>query len=184
MKNILIFGAPRSGKSTLGAKLSKEQGYNWIPFDAVKEFAKQLHKPLKIDKDIMLRRSKLYAPAVVSLMKGLEVANRGDNGYFVLEGANFDLDQILPQIDREKWIFVCMAYPFDTAESKMEEIKKYLNNTDFVQNVKPFPEGIEYSKHIFNLAKEHNVKFVDAGVGKRNEAIKDVLEYIGEEKTK
>ena len=143
MKNIIIWGVPRSGKSTLAYMIRSEFGHSVVQFDAMKSVYDVLRPEDKIsDHEITsnFNEAKLMAKMVTRLIQCLSWGNaRGE--FHVYEGVSFEPDIVLNALPREKFpvsledfIIICLGYAEISPEDKMEEIVRYEATTDWTYN--------------------------------------------------
>jgi len=132
MKNIIIWGVPRSGKSTLAYMIRQEFGHSVIQMDGIKSVydvlrpEDNIYAPETTDFD----EARLMAAMVTRLIKCLSWGN--DRGEFhVYEGVSFDLDAILSALPADKFVIICMGYAKISPEEKLKEILRYETVTDW-----------------------------------------------------
>jgi adenylate kinase family enzyme len=133
MKNIIIVGASRSGKSTLAKKICKEFNYVYIPFDAIISTLENLYpetglKHLDDNEEISPKFAKFIAEFTSHL-------DYEDINYV------FDLYQLYPQdlldnLDKSKFVILYLGYPNLSPEEKHDFVKKFAREKDWTRNTK------------------------------------------------
>lgn len=135
-KNILIIGAPRTGKSSLARKISREYGYNLISIDDIVSGFKALPDADVYHKNNEEKTSECLAPFLQEYLKEL---SEGSNFYggvkFVIEGTHFDFEKLMPFLDtekyREKYEVIGLTFNELTSIEIFNNIKKYDTEDDW-----------------------------------------------------
>ena len=121
MKNILIVGSPRVGKTTLAKKISNELNYVYISLDNIFESIEKLKCwPYKKYSDANLISSML-SDFLINYINNLD----SDNNY-VLEGAYIDIESIYNKINNIN--IIGLTYNDLDKDSLFNRIKKYDHN--------------------------------------------------------
>lgn len=183
MKNVIIWGVPRSGKSTLAARIASEFKLNLLSVDALRESYKTLILPEIMPKD-NYNRSKIITPAILKLLEILEYTTKQFGHYFVLEGVTIDMEYLTTHLDMEKYIIICMAYPNMLANDKFNEMIKYDTENDWTNKLslekkqELCNQYVLDSKKIKETAERLGLKFIDSS--NREKALKEAFNYIKE----
>lgn len=163
MKNVILIGASRSGKSTVAKKISKELGMNHIPLDAIVSTLETLYPETGIKhEDDNIVMSKKLSTFIDEYLNHMDYE---DIKYII------DLYQIYPK-DLNKRLFddhlvVYMGYPHIDPFKKLEDIKKHAREKDWTKYtpdeemlniIKLF---IKENKIMYNQCKELNIPFFD-----------------------
>ena len=122
MKNILIVGSPRVGKTNLAKKISKELGYVYISLDNIFESIEKLDcwpYPKYSDAKLI---SKELSSFVINYINNLDKDN-----YYVLEGAYLDIETIYSKINNT--IILGLTYNELDKMQLFNNIKKFDNNS-------------------------------------------------------
>lgn len=121
MKNILIVGSPRVGKTTLAKKISKELGYVYIGLDNIFESVEKLNcwpYPKYYDANIV---SSVLVPLVINYINNLD-----QDYHYVLEGAYIDIEKIALKV--KNTIIIGLTYNELDHKKLFSNIKKYDHN--------------------------------------------------------
>ena len=121
MKNILICGSPRVGKTTLAKKISNELGYVYIGLDNIFESIENLNcwpYPKYHDANII---SSELSNFVINYINNLD-----KDHYYVIEGAYLDIESIYNKLNNT--IIIGLTYNNLTSKELFNRIKKYDKN--------------------------------------------------------
>ena len=183
-KNILILGAPRSGKTTLAKKLSKEKGYNLISIDDIVS-GFEAYKELQIHHDGNdIDTAKRLSPFLINYLTELsENSTFYDGIKFVIEGTHFDFDKLIPFLQSEKYSkkyeIIGLTFNNISEQQLYDDIKKYDTEDDWTYwcddeelkgNVRYF---IDRNKYFNEMFKKYGIKTFDTSFDRY-----DVLNYI------
>ncbi len=165
MKNVLICGVAKSGKSFLASKLCEKYKYNHIPIDYFTSSFKHNFKEVGITSNVIIdkessKKLALFLSRVISIM------DSSDSDSYILDSAHLYPKDIIKYIDRTKWDIYFLGYPNTTVTRKVSEIRKYIhdgwpaNKTDEeLENI--ISELINISKEIEKQCNEYDIKFID-----------------------
>lgn len=185
-KNILIIGAPRSGKTTLAKKFVKEKGYSLISIDNIVG-GLEAYPELNISHDGEDNNTaSRLAPFLEKLLIELSEGSAFYDGIkFVIEGTHIDFEQLMPFLQndkyREKYEIIGLTYDFITEQELYDNIKKYDNEDDWTfwcedeelrGNVRYF---IERNKFFNKKFREYNIITYDTS-SNREEVLNGVIE--------
>ena len=191
MKNIIIWGVPRSGKSTLAKMVRQEFGHSIIQLDAIKSVYDVVRPEDKIyaPETANFDEAKMMAAMVTRLMKCLSWGNeRGE--FHVYEGVSFDMDTILPALPEgrfpvsiDNFIVICMGYAEISPEEKLKEILRYETEKDWT-----YRESIESklahcrvycdeSRTVKKTAERLGLKYFDISF-EREKIFDEIMLYI------
>ena len=185
MKNVLIWGAPRSGKSTLARKIKKEFGHNIMELDHFRAVYDVLRPQDKIFELDDFEQSHLMADMVAQLIMqhSTDWSNRHGE-YFVFEGVSVDLVQILNKLtDKHNLIIVCIAHANISPEQKCDQLVKFETNVDwtFYKDIDEKKKCCETfcsdSKKVKEIAKHLNLKYFDTSHN-RDEILNEIMAHI------
>ena len=172
MKNILLIGAARSGKTSLAKKFAKEKGYSIISIDNIVS-GFEAFSDLKIEHDGNdVETAKNLAPFLIKYFVELSEGSIFYDGIkFVIEGTHIDFEQLMPFLQsdkyKEKYEIIGLTYNDITEEEMYNNIKKYDTEDDWTYwcsdeelkgDVKYF---IKKNKFFNDKFKEYNIKSYD-----------------------
>lgn len=182
MKNVIVFGCPRAGKTTIARRLNKELNYNIISIDSiVTAFQTVLPNDGITHSADIQEKSKKFSPFLYEYFKRCiwEYTDRN----FVLEGWHNLPDYFMPLIEQEKYVIVCLGYPNVDEKDLFKKIR--LNDTEHDNTVNITDEHLEglikrskeSSKMLKEQCKKWNIPFFETDKN-RIQALDDVMEYI------
>jgi len=191
MKNIIIWGVPRSGKSTLAYMIRQEFGHSVIQMDGIKSVY-----------DVLCPESNIYAPEITDfdeagimakmvtrLIQCLSWGN-GRGEFHVYEGVSFDMDIILSALPKEKFpvsldnfIIICIGYAGISPEEKLKEIIRHETVTDWSYSMS-METKLAYcetfcnnSKIVKKTAERLELKYFDVSFD-RDKIFAEIMQYI------
>ena len=160
MKNIVILGLPRSGKTTLARMIKdKFSKYQIITGDAVRN---TFIEGISRIEHISNTKIKRYLPQFLSMLFNEEIRHNKSSFLYILD--------------------TCDIITF---EDKWREIKKYETNEDWTnrkeqkQVIKEIKEAVEKSKIFEKQCQELNIRFIDTSFN-REKILKKLLEELTE----
>lgn len=187
-KHIIIAGVPRSGKSTISQRISKNLGYQHISMDSVIAGIEKVFPETGIDSDADtdLQKNIQY----ISSKMALFIRAMMDSGEYneCDYGMVIDIFQLLPQhyiqyIDSS----VCDIYYFGTSEVTPEEryaiLKKYDTPRDYTyykseeENKKNCADIVTISKWLKDECRIYNLPYYDTSFD-REQIFKLVLDLL------
>ena len=170
-KNILVIGAPRSGKISLARKISITLGYSVISLDDIVS-GLSAYKDLNIAHDSDdYEVSKKFSKFLKIYLKELA------------EGSNFDLDYLLPFDNMDKYEIICLTFNDIDKDTMYSNIKKYdtedewtyyLSDEDLKGDINFF---IERNKFFYEEFLKHNIKYYDTSIS-REDAFNSAIRYF------
>jgi len=191
MKNILVWGVPRSGKSTLAYMIRQEFGHSVIQLDAIKSVYDVIRPEDKISarETTNYDESRMMAKMVTRLIQCLSWGNaRGE--FHVYEGVSFDMDTILLSLSKEKFpvsldnfIFICLGYAEISPEDKVKEIIRYETTCDWTSKesmeskLEHFKVYCEESKLIKKTASRLGLNYYDVSFNRDN-VLEEIMQHI------
>ncbi|MBU1019570.1 MAG: hypothetical protein KJ847_00030 [Firmicutes bacterium] len=176
MKNLIIVGASRSGKSTVAKEIAKINNMTYIPLDAFVSTLENLYPEVGIKHlDDNLKMSIKIAVFLKELVSHLKYE---DINYVI------DLYQVYPKdlsdiIDPKQDLVVYFGYPNLVPKEKLEFVKKHAREKDWTRNTpdsemigilelfiaenkKMHRECIEIGYPFFDTGKEFNITIQNA----------------------
>ena len=191
MKNILIWGVPRSGKSTLAIMIRQEIGHSVIQLDAIKSVYDVIRPEDKISAPETTNNdeARMMAKMVTRLIQCLSWGNaRGE--FHIYEGVSFDMDTILTALPKEKFpvsldnfIIICLGYTEISPEEKAKEMVLYETPRDWnykmsAETIKAHCETFcDESKFVKETAERLGLKYFDVSL-ERDKIFEEVMQYM------
>jgi len=191
MKNIIIWGVPRSGKSTLANMIRQEFGHSVIQMDAIKRVYDVLRPEDNIyaPETTNYDEARLMAKMVTRLIQCLSWGN--DRGEFhVYEGVSFDMDTVLPALQNDlfpisldNFIVICVGYADISPEEKVKQIAQYETTRDWTlsetaeSKLAHFIKYCDESQFVKKTAERLGLVYFDVSVN-RDEVLVRIMEYI------
>lgn len=201
MKNLIILGVPRAGKSHLSAVVSKQlvaNGYatTILPADIVLSCLDKCKRKslsyniLRIAKHVFpflnkMRKQKLIND--MSLFVKNFIRNLPDDKVLVFEGAYIGPDVAARYFDLSNTKIVVIGYPNADIEQKMQDIRKYhhgvsplIKKTDEQLHAR-VQAYINQSRTHWEYCKSNNIMFIDTSVdyhGAINSFAENVTEFL------
>jgi inorganic pyrophosphatase len=186
MRNILIVGAPKVGKTNLAKKISQELGYIYINLDLIFESVEELNcwpYPKYHDANII---SKELAGFVVNYINHLD-----DNRY-VLEGAYIDIESIYSKINNT--MVIGLTYNELDQEKLFNNIKKHnqndwiskFNDRELLEKCDCFIKRNKYYQEVFkklniltyDLSKDYQIKMKEIVNDLKKEYINQKIDIV------
>lgn len=167
MKNIILCGVAKSGKTYIAKKINKNGKYNHIPIDYFTSSFKHIFPEIGISSNVVITRESSKKLALF-LSKVIEIIDNVDNKeLYILDSAHLYPSDIIKYIDTNKWDVYFLGYPKITIEDKFLQMRKYVHDgwpnkkkdDELKETIK---ELIQISKVIETECKKYNIKFVDA----------------------
>ena len=191
MKNILIWGVPRSGKSTLAKMIRKEYGHGVIYLDGIKSVYDVVRPEDRISapETTNYDEAKMMAKMVTRLIKCLSWCN--DHGEFhIYEGVSFDFDTILPALPEgkfptalDRFLILCIGYAEISPEEKLNEINSYETTSDWtyketmLSKLDHCKKYCDESKYVKETADRLGLKYFDVSFD-REKVFDEIMRYI------
>ncbi len=131
MKNIIIVGASRSGKTTLSKQIVTELGVSHFPFDAIVSTIEELYPTTGIKHvDDNIEMSKKISKLLHTFIKHMDY----EDMYYLI-----DLYQIYPKdlinIVDDNFVVVYLGYPNIEPQQKLKQIKQHARQKDWTNDV-------------------------------------------------
>lgn len=143
MKNIIIVGAARSGKTTLAKKINQDLGLSVVSVDAMITAFQEVFPELNIRHHGACRH--LITPFAISYIKDL-TNNYSDVG-FVVESYHLQLKDISEKLDKNLFKTIVLGYPQLTPKEVFNNIRKFDRPSDYTHWMS--------DEDILNMAKRH-----------------------------
>lgn len=178
MKNILILGTARSGKSTLAKMISKELGIGIISIDSLITAFQETHPEMGF-KHFGSSCKNLITPFVVSYAKAL-MYNQ-PNIPFIIEGYHIELEDAKKLFDKNLFEIIVLGYPLLTPREALENVRRFEGKFDYtraltddeLQNI--VSRHVEYSKKFEKECRDLGLTFYDTSYN-RDTTLKNIME--------
>lgn len=186
MKDILILGMPRTGKTTLATKLRKElTNYDLISCDCIRNMLSNCFPQLGIGPDKSAKKNEEVLPnCIYKLLKYNKKRVDTELG-FIIEGA-----QILPDAVNKLFkdnIVIFLGYGQKTPEELLKNIRKYDNEQQYTfkrsdnRILKELQHNVITDKAIQEKCKLYGYPYIDTTENreaKLNAIINNILKEI------
>ena len=176
MKNILILGVARSGKTTLSNMIAKRYGFSIIDIDAFIGAFKENYPNMGFD--YHSKSNHLIAPFVASYVNATTYNHPNTN--FVIEGYHIKLADAVKLFGNKLEIIV-LGYPQLTGEQVLANVRKYEGKFDYTRAIPDedllqiVTRHVEYSKNFEKECKQLGLPFYDTSFDREN-VLKNILE--------
>ena len=168
MKNFLISGPPRSGKSILSRRLAHALGYSYIPGDAIVSSFQCIFPEHGISHGgkNYTQIAKNFAPFLYKLISELQRFKIN----FVIDSYHILPHNLINKLDRESIEVVFIGYGSTTLEEKMDAIEQYNGEPDWSKSVKrelmlpKLANWIEFSRNLEKECDSLGIRYIDLGI--------------------
>lgn len=179
MKNILILGTGRAGKTTLAKMIHKKYGHSLISVESLLGAFQALYPEIGMRNDVYC--DKLITPFVVEYIKGAMSSHPGCK--LVVEGYHMHPQTALELINQNEFEIIVLGCPSLTPEQALINIRKYDDETcwtrsmsdDFILN--HAKNHISQAKDLQLECKKLGINFYDTSYD-RMEIFTGILESI------
>ncbi|MDR0449450.1 MAG: hypothetical protein LBG89_03270 [Rickettsiales bacterium] len=176
MKNLMIIGPVRCGKTTLANMLCEKFRFNYVSQDALVTTFQNIAPQLEIKDrwDYPTHNNKhreTLAPFMFEYMKRL--VDKYEHGtakhLWLVEGAHIGVRTAHKLIDHKNWDIVVLGYPNLDAENALRAVRENDTEHDWTRDesdedlLKYLAEGAEQSAQYRLAAAELGLTFIDTG---------------------
>ena len=182
MKNIIIFGEPRSGKSTLANMIVDRFNYQVIHVDSIRDTFKKIYPELEIAPDKAVKNKKFQLFLQEYLYRNTIKEERNKYGY-VMEGCETSVCDCNELYNNDNNIIYFLAQVNITPEQLFNNIRNNDTKQDWTfkrsddELMKICKKLISNGLRIKNECEKYNIKFVDTSHN-REEILNDILNDI------
>lgn len=182
MKNIIIFGEPRSGKSTLANMIADKFGYQVIRVDAIRDTFQEIYPELNITPNTANKNERFQQFIREYLIRNTKKEERNKYGY-VLEGCSTSVVDCDRLFNTSENIIYYLAPANITPEDFFNNIRANdtkddwtfkLFDEELMQDVKNM---ISNGKSLKKECERYNIKFIDTSHN-RNQKLNDILKEL------
>ncbi len=188
MKNIIIVGPSRTGKTELSSYLAKELGYSILRVD---NFLLGLMFGLPdsdftykySEKELTTKMSSFINVILGTCFLGQDLKN---NSYYIIEGVYLDLDEIYKSFSPDDFIVIGLTYGEMNRDEFLSKLR--IHDTDFDWSSKDTDERLLEKIDSFlvrdqefkEIYQKYNIKSYNT-MGNRKEVFNEILESIKEQ---
>lgn len=182
MKNIIIFGEPRSGKSTLANMIVDRFNYQVIHVDSIRDTFKKIYPELGIAPNIAIENEKFQLFLQEYLYRNTIKEERNKYGY-VMEGCETSVDDCNRLYNDGNNIIYFLAQVDITPEQLFNNIRNNDSKQDWTfkytddELMKICKKILSNGKKIKKECENYNIKFIDTSRN-REEFLNDILNEI------
>lgn len=182
MKNIIIFGEPRSGKSTLANMIVDRFNYQVIHVDSIRDTFKKIYPELGIAPNMAIENEKFQLFLQEYLYRNTIKEERNKYGY-VMEGCETSVDDCNRLYNDGNNIIYFLAQVDITPEQLFNNIRNNDSKQDWTfkytddELMKICKKILSNGKKIKKECENYNIKFIDTSRN-REEFLNDILNEI------
>lgn len=184
MKNILILGIPRAGKSTLSKMIAKKyNNYITIDTDSIRDAFQHALPSTKINK-YNGKGMKDDFPKFIEQLLYWESYNNQEYNY-IIDSADISPLKAKELFNNDKNIIIFLGFLNITVEEVFENCRKYDKENSWSKKVpdKELKEilkrYVDRSKELYIECKKYNFKFFDTAFN-REKVLNEIILYIEE----
>lgn len=188
MKNILIFGISRTGKTTLSNLIkSKYKSYNLIHSDSIKWAIiradnKQDYYNTNIDKQKNFEYSENFQKILLEFFNSCIRNDKSNYGY-ILESGQLEPKLIDKYIDRRKTIIICLGLGITSREEIVKMCRNHDSSTDWTYSIND--DDLEYNAqnwierdiYLKSQCEKFNINYVITSQN-REKIFKDIISNL------
>lgn len=179
MKNILIIGAARSGKTTLAKMVHDKFGHSIVSVDAFISAFQERYPNIGFAHHG--KNNHLICPFMVSYTEAL-IYNYPEM-HFVIEGYHIKPEDAVKYFLNKNFEIVVLGYPQLTVKEAYNNVRKYEQKFDYTTSIKKeemcsiLEHHIAYSKDCAQKCVELNLSFYDTSFN-RDEVLNSIMKRI------
>lgn len=182
MKNIIILGIPRAGKSTLSKRIVKKySNYITIDTDSIRDAFQHALPKTEINK-YNGKGMKDDFPKFIEQLLYWKSYNNQEYRY-IIDSTDISVAKAKELFDIEDNVIVFLGYPDTTADEVLKNCRKYDKANSWSKHVGDIElkiyieQYIEKSKKLKEECKKYGFKFFDTSIN-REKVLKEAMEYI------
>lgn len=181
MKDIIILGRPRAGKSTLANKLIDKYGYQVIRLDALRDAFGKIFPKLEIAPYTAIDNDKWYE-FLKEYYENIKKFSRYKYGY-IIEGCDMHIKKCIELFGNDNILIYVLGQINISPEDMAKNIKKYDTQDDWTKE-KEYTELVNYcsnsikkAKQLKNECNEYKIQFFDTSENREN-VIENILKIV------
>lgn len=182
MKNIVIIGAARSGKSTLAKMLHKDLGLNIIGLDPIITAFHKAFPSLNISHAHSSTSKPLITPFISEYANALMYYYPDER--FVIEGYYLTLDENITQLFNPRLFdIIVVGYPQLTPDQVLKNVRQYDREADYTRTLSDdellsmAARHIHYSQEFQRMSRVLDLTFIDTSYN-RTQVLENALEKL------
>ncbi len=179
MKNVLILGTGRAGKTTLAKMIHQTYGHSLISVESMLGSFQKLYPEIGMRNDVYC--DKLITPFVAEYIKG-SLYNY-PNCKLVVEGYHIHPKTAVEFIDREDFDIIVLGCPSLTMQQALANIRKYDDEFSWTNSMSDefilnhAKNHIEQAKNLQQECQKLNISFYDTSFN-RQQILTNIVENI------
>jgi hypothetical protein len=185
LKNIIIFGSSRSGKTELAKRLSKKLNYNIVMVDSLVSAFQNSMPELEINHSNRDGKSiNNLEPFLLAYLKSInKMDKKARNINYVIEGSYFNFDKIIEL--QEKFIVVILLSELDSPKDYYDMLKEFDKPHDWTYNLSDeelykYCENLySHNKYLLSKCNENNIAYYNTAIN-REDVFEKILNDIKE----
>ncbi len=184
MKNIAIFGASRSGKSTLAHMICKKYpNYNLIIGDAIRKAFSEVLPQNNINSQIGSSGMLEDFPKFLSYVFYRSIKKIDGDFNYIIDTCDISPEKANELFYRDDTLIIFLGYPHQTEKEHLIQIKKYEKETDWTYGqTEEYMKGhakhwTSRSKYFEHTCKELGIWFVDTSFN-REKVLEETMRQI------
>ncbi len=184
MKNIIILGAARAGKTTLAKILHHQFQYSIISIDSFVSALQDAFPELGISHSNTDNKFRLLPPFVYSYME--KIVKEYPEEKFVLEGWHVYPNEICKLFDKRNVKIICLGYPQISCEKALQLLREKEQENSYTKKMtneevkRLLSNHIEYSKKLKKQCEENEIQFYDTSY-EREKILGQIIEDLMKE---
>ena len=188
MKNIILYGSSRSGKSTLAKLICKELNYSYVSIDKLVTAFEQAFPDLQINhKDRTGKSVENLEPFLFAYLRSLShFSKTQDNICYVIEGSYINIEKLLTQHFFKRYKLLVLLHDDIDKQELFKNIRKHDCDIDWTyeltdEELDVYCQNIlNNSNNIKEICKKNNITYYDTSKN-REEIFKKILKEISEQ---
>ena len=184
MKNILILGIPRAGKSTLSKEIVKKyNNYITIDTDSIRDAFQHALPKTEINKHNGKGMKDDFPKFIRELLYWKSYNNQEYR--YIIDSTDICVSKVKELFDSKDNVIVFLGYPHTTTDEVLKNCRKYDKENSWSRHVEDMEvknyleKYIQESKYLKEECEKYGFKFFDTSIN-REKVLKEAMEYIEE----